>query len=112
MPKFEPGTFRAVGRQVLSPLSYVKPTPCYIQHTFTVDYERELAPLNYIFSYGTCRVCQGFMQWKSAQKVLLSMMLFSRRLFVLGQPAVEEEWTRDGVMRESKQFRDIILVGK
>ncbi len=36
---------------------------------------------------------------------------FSRRFFVLGQPAVEEEWTRDGVMRESKQFRDIILVG-
>jgi hypothetical protein len=36
---------------------------------------------------------------------------FSRRFFVLGQPAVEEEWTRDGVMRESNQFRDIILVG-
>ena len=40
------------------------------------------------------------------------MKLFSsRRLFVLGQTAVEEEWTRDGVMRESNQFRDIILVG-
>jgi hypothetical protein len=46
------------------------------------------------------------------KKILKSLKFFSRSFFVLGQPAVDEEWTREGVMRESNQFRDIILVGK
>jgi hypothetical protein len=44
------------------------------------------------------------------KKKVKPLKFFSRRFFVLGHPAVEEEWTRDDVMRESNQFRDIILV--